>query len=173
MTSHPKDATKELIDVMAENPKIAKAFHLPLQSGSNRILQRMNRHYTTESYLSLVSYMRKKMPDIALTSDIIVGFPGETEEDFEEFCAFLKEVRFDRFGAFAYSREEDTPAYDFENQVDEQTKQDRLDRLMAIQMEISAEKAGEQIGKSGSIGRGIRSGFRGLLWQKPGRCTGY
>ena len=108
----------------------------------------MNRHGNQKQIRETIARLRREVPDITIRSTGIVGFPGETEEDFEEFCAFLKEVRFDRFGAFAYSREEDTPAYDFENQVDEQTKQDRLDRLMAIQMEISAEKAGEQIGKN-------------------------
>ena len=140
MTSHPKDATKELIDVMAENPKIAKAFHLPLQSGSNRILQRMNRHYTAESYLSLVSYMRKKMPDIALTSDIIVGFPGESEEDFEATLEVLEKAEYDNIYSFIYSPRKGTPAAEMPDQIPPEVSSARFARLLEKQMEISNRK---------------------------------
>ena len=140
MTSHPKDATKELIDVMAENPKIAKAFHLPLQSGSNRILQRMNRHYTAESYLSLVSYMRKKMPDIALTSDIIVGFPGESEEDFEATLEVLEKAEYDNIYSFIYSPRKGTPAAEMPDQIPPEVSSARFALLLEKQMEISNRK---------------------------------
>ncbi len=140
MTSHPKDATKELIDVMAENPKIAKAFHLPLQSGSDRILQRMNRHYTAESYLSLVSYMREKMPDIALTSDIIVGFPGESEEDFEATLEVLEKAEYDNIYSFIYSPRKGTPAAEMPDQIPPEVSSARFSRLLEKQMEISNRK---------------------------------
>lgn len=144
---YPDKITDELIREFRDNERLLKYIDLPIQHISDRVLKAMNRHGNQKLIRETIARLRREVPDITIRSTGIVGFPGETEEDFEEFCAFLKEVRFDRFGAFTYSREEDTPAYDFENQVDEQTKQDRLDRLMAIQMEISAEKAGEQVGK--------------------------
>lgn len=140
MTSHPKDATKELIDVMAENQKIAKAFHLPLQSGSDRILSLMNRHYTAEHYLGLVDYMRKKMPDIALTSDIIVGFPGETEEDFQKTLEVLGMAEYDNIYSFIYSRRVGTPAASMPDQIPPEVSRERFARLIDRQMEISNRK---------------------------------
>ena len=140
MTSHPKDASKELIDVMAKNPKIAKAFHLPLQSGSNEVLKRMNRHYTAQSYLELVSYMREKMPDIALTSDIIVGFPGETEEDFCKTLEVLEKAEYDNIYSFIYSRRVGTPAAEMPDQIPPEISKERFARLLDKQMEISNRK---------------------------------
>ncbi|MBE6673129.1 MAG: tRNA (N6-isopentenyl adenosine(37)-C2)-methylthiotransferase MiaB [Ruminococcaceae bacterium] len=147
MTSHPKDATKRLIDVMAANDKIAKAFHLPLQSGSDRILKVMNRRYTQESYLTLARYIKEKMPDISLTTDIIVGFPGETEEDFEGTLSVLKEVRFDNIYSFIYSKRVGTPAASMPDQVPSEVSQDRFARMLKLQDEISLSKNRENIGK--------------------------
>ena len=139
MTSHPKDASRELIDVMAENPKIARHFHLPVQSGSDRILQKMNRVYSREHYLSLIRYMREKMPDITITSDIIVGFPGETEEDFEDTLSILREVRYDMIYSFIYSPREGTPAAEME-QIPAEITSARFARLLDVQNEIALEK---------------------------------
>ena len=148
MTSHPKDATEKLMDVMAAGKHIAHHFHLPMQSGSDTILHRMNRHYDTERYLQIVRGLRERMPDITLTSDIIVGFPGETEEDFVELCEFVKEAKFEHLGVFPYSREEDTPAYDFEDQIDEQIKQDRADIIMQEQLDINTANNEKMVGKT-------------------------
>ncbi len=140
MTSHPKDASRKLIDTMASSPKIAKAFHLPLQSGSDRILKEMNRHYDKRSYLELVSYMREKMPDIAITTDIIVGFPGETEEDFEETLEMLRTVEYDNIYSFIYSKRKGTKASVMENQIPEKVKKERFARMMETQNAISNGK---------------------------------
>lgn len=140
MSSHPKDATPKLIDVMAGNPHIAPHFHLPMQSGSDAVLRAMNRHYDREKYLGIVSDMRKKMPDIAITSDIIVGFPGETEADFEDTLEMLRTVRFDMLYSFIFSPRKGTPAYSMEDQVPEAVKSERFTRLLKVQEEISLEK---------------------------------
>ena len=151
MTSHPKDASKKLIDTMAENEKIAKQFHLPLQSGSDSVLRSMNRHYTAEQYYSLVEYMREKMPDIAITTDIIVGFPGESDEDFEATLQMLKRVEYDNIYSFVYSKRVGTPAASMENQVSEEVKKDRIQRLIALQTEISSDKNSEYLGRVESV----------------------
>ena len=140
MTSHPKDATRKLVDVMAANPRIAKHFHLPMQSGSDRILKLMNRHYDTARYLDILDYMRQKMPDIAITSDIIVGFPGETEEDFEDTLNMLRRVKFDMIYSFIYSPRKGTPAAEMADQIPDKVKSARFERLLAVQNEISLEK---------------------------------
>ncbi len=140
MTSHPKDASHKLIDTMAANPKIARQFHLPVQSGSDRILTAMNRHYNRESYLSLIRYMREKMPDIAISTDIIVGFPGETEEDFEDTLSIVKEARYDMMYSFIYSKRSGTPAAEMEDQVPEEVTGKRFPRLLELQNEISLER---------------------------------
>ncbi len=140
MTSHPKDASKKLIDTMAENKKIAKAFHLPLQSGSDRILKEMNRHYDREAYLELVRYMREKMPDIAITTDIIVGFPGETEEDFAETLKMLETVEYDNIYSFIYSKRRGTKASVMPSQISEKVKKERFARLIDRQNSISNGK---------------------------------
>lgn len=137
MTSHPKDASRKLIDTMAENKKIAKQFHLPIQSGSNSVLHAMNRRYTREAYLELIDYMREKMPDIAITTDIIVGFPGESEEDFADTLDILKRVRYDNIYSFIYSKRRGTPAAEFDNQVPEDIQSERFSRLLKVQHEIS------------------------------------
>ena len=147
MTSPPKDATQKLIDVMAQKTHIARHFHLPLQSGSDSILKKMNRHYDTAKYLETVSYMRKKMPDIAITSDIIVGFPGETEEDFEATLDMLRRVKFDMIYSFIYSPRKGTPAAEMEDQIPREVQNKRFDRLLALQNEIALEKNLPFVGK--------------------------
>ncbi|MBQ8207843.1 MAG: tRNA (N6-isopentenyl adenosine(37)-C2)-methylthiotransferase MiaB [Clostridia bacterium] len=147
MTSHPKDASRKLIDVMAENEKIARHFHLPLQSGSDKMLKAMNRHYDKAQYLDTVRYIREKMPDIALTTDIIVGFPGETEEDFEGTLEMLREVRYDMIFSFIYSPRKGTPAAEME-QIPESVKSERFSRLLKVQNEISLSKNLPLVGKT-------------------------
>ena len=139
MTSHPKDATKELIDAIASSEKIANHFHLPLQSGSDVILKQMNRHYDTAKYLETVSYMRNKIPDIVLTTDIIVGFPGETEEDFQETLNILREVKYDMIYSFIYSPRKGTPAAELDYQVPDEIKNRRFAELLETQNKISAQ----------------------------------
>ena len=148
MTSHPKDATRKLVDVMAKNDHIAKHFHLPLQSGSDSILKKMNRHYDSEKYLGIVDYMREKMPNVAITSDIIVGFPGETEEDFEATLAMLRRVKFDMIYSFIYSPRKGTPAAQMEDQVPPEVQKTRFEKLLAVQHEISLEKNLPLVGKT-------------------------
>lgn len=140
MTSHPKDISKELLDTMASCEKICKHLHLPVQSGSNRVLEAMNRRYTREKYLETIAYARSVMPEITLTSDLIVGFPGETEEDFEETLSLVKEVRYEMLFSFLYSRRKGTPAYDRKDQIPYDVKLERFNRLLALQAEISAEQ---------------------------------
>ena len=140
MTSHPKDASRKLIDVMAASRHIAHQFHLPMQSGSDPILRAMNRHYDTAKYLDTVTYMREKMPDVTLTSDIIVGFPGESEEDFEATLAMLERVRFDMLYSFIYSPRKGTPAAEKEDQISPAVKSARFERLLATQNVIALEK---------------------------------
>ncbi len=139
MTSHPKDASRKLIDVMAGGRHIAHRFHLPLQSGNDRVLKVMNRHYNMEKYMDTVRYMRERMPDIVLTSDIIVGFPGESEEEFEDTLRALREIRFDMLYSFIYSPRNGTPAAEME-QVPAAVKSARFDRLLEVQNAIAAEK---------------------------------
>ena len=140
MTSHPKDATNKLIDVIAKEEHMAKHFHLPMQSGSDRVLSAMNRHYDTKRYMSIVEYMRERIPDIAITSDIIVGFPGETEEEFDETLNMLKKVEFDMIYSFIYSPRKGTPAAEMEDQVPSLIKSARFDRLLEVQNAISNKK---------------------------------
>ena len=140
MTSHPKDASHKLIDVMAGSKHVARQFHLPMQSGSDRVLKAMNRHYDTEKYLGTVEYLRKKIPDVTISSDIIVGFPGETEEDFEGTLEMLKKVRFDMTYSFIYSPRKDTPAAAMECQIPDDIKGERFNRLLAVQNDIALEK---------------------------------
>ncbi len=140
MTSHPKDATRKLLDTMARNPKIACQLHLPVQSGSNRILTAMNRGYTREHYLELIGYARSVMPDIALSTDIIVGFPGETEEDFADTLDILNRVRYDNIYSFIYSRREGTRAASMPGQIPPEVSTERFSRLLELQNSISLEK---------------------------------
>lgn len=139
MTSHPKDLSDELIDVMAHSKKICKHLHLPVQSGSSRILQKMNRHYTKEHYLEVVRKIREAVPDISLTTDIIVGFPGETEEDFQDTLDIVRQVRYDSAFTFIYSKRTGTPAAAMEDQVPDDVVKDRFDRLLKEVQQISAE----------------------------------
>lgn len=147
MTSHPKDLSDELIDVMATSKKICKHLHLPVQSGSTEILKKMNRHYTKESYLELVEKLRAKVPDISLTTDIIVGFPGETEEDFEETLDVVRKVRYDSAFTFIYSKRTGTPAAVMEDQVPEDVVKDRFDRLLKEVQEIARETSSRYTGQ--------------------------
>lgn len=140
MTSHPKDLSDDLIEVMGSSKKICRHLHLPLQSGSSRILKLMNRSYDQEHYLKLVDKIRAAVPDISLTTDIIVGFPGETEEDFEETMEVVRKVRYDSAFTFIYSKRTGTPAASMEHQVGEAAVKERFDRLLREVQRISAEK---------------------------------
>ena len=148
MTSHPKDLSDELIEVMKNSKKICNHLHLPLQSGSSRILKIMNRHYDKEHYLELVDKIRAAVPDIALTTDIIVGFPGETEEDFEETMDVVRRVRYDSAFTFIYSKRTGTPAATMDDQIPEEVIKERFDRLLHEVQTISAEKAGKLTGQT-------------------------
>jgi len=148
MTSHPKDASFRLFDIMASSPKIARQLHLPVQSGSNRILRLMNRRYTRESYMELIRYARKAMPDIVLTSDIIVGFPGETEEDFIQTLELVREVEYDSLFTFIYSKRTGTPAAEMEDPATDGEKSDRFNRLIELQNSISLKKHRAYVGKT-------------------------
>lgn len=139
MTSHPKDATRKLIDVMAASRHVARQFHLPLQSGSDRVLKLMNRRYDFLKYMGIVDYIREKMPDATITSDIIVGFPTETEEDFEATLHALEAVRFDMIFSFIYSPRKGTPAAEMEGQIPKEMQSARFDRLLKTQNAISLE----------------------------------
>ena len=148
MTSHPKDASHKLIDTIANSKHIAHQFHLPLQSGSDGVLKRMNRRYDTEKYMETVTYMKEKIPDITITSDIIVGFPGESEEDFLGTLDMLKRVEFDMVYSFIYSPRRGTPAADMEGQIDDKTKGERFDRLLEVQNEIAYGKNQPLLGQT-------------------------
>lgn len=140
MTSNPKDLSDELIEAFAVCDKLCRNLHLPIQSGSNRVLKRMNRKYTREDYLKLIEKLRKTVPDITLSTDIIVGFPGETNEDFEETLSIVKEVEYDSAFTFIYSIRKGTPAEKFEDQIDESEKHRRFDLLVNAVNEISEKK---------------------------------
>ena len=139
MTSHPKDLSDELIEVMRTSEKICKHLHLPVQSGSTDILKKMNRRYTKEQYLGLVEKLRKAVPDISLTTDLIVGFPGETEADFQETLDVVRKVQYDSAFTFIYSKRTGTPAAVMENQVPEDVVKDRFDRLLNEVQTIAAK----------------------------------
>ena len=141
MTSHPKDLSDDLIMAIKECDKVCKHMHLPLQSGSSRVLKEMNRHYDKEKYLDEVKRLREHIPDIAITTDIIVGFPGETEEDFLETMDVVKQVRYDSAFTFIYSKRTGTRAATMENQVPDDVVKDRFDRLLKEVQTISSEKA--------------------------------
>lgn len=150
MTSHPKDLSEELIDVMAKSKKICKHFHLPLQSGSSRLLQDMNRHYTKEQYLTLVDKLRTAMPDLSMTTDIIVGYPGETEEDFQETLDVVRRVQYDSAYTFIYSKRSGTPAAKME-QVPENVVKERFNRLLSEVNEISRQRTGRLQGTTQEV----------------------
>lgn len=148
MTSHPKDASYRLIDAIANNPHAAHQLHLPLQSGSDRVLSVMNRKYDTARYLDIVDYARKTIPDIVLTSDIIVGFPGETDDEFKATLDILQRVRYDMVYSFIYSPRSGTPAATMSDQISDEVKGARMDALLAMQTEISGEINQTYIGKT-------------------------
>ena len=132
---------------MRDNPRILKYIDMPIQHISDNMLRAMNRHGDAALIKGVIKKLRDEIPNIVIRTTFIVGFPGETEEDFKELCEFVSETKFDRAGAFPYSREEDTPAYDFDDQIDEQTKQDRADILMKEQMAVAEEKNEKMVGK--------------------------
>ncbi len=146
-TSHPKDLSDELIEVIAKEPKVCKHLHLPLQAGSNRVLKRMNRKYTLEDYLQKVEKLKKLCPEIALTTDIIVGFPGETEKDFEETLKALEKIRYHEIFSFKYSDRPFTAAQKFEDKVPEEEKEKRLDAVHKVQERITQEIYQSYVGK--------------------------
>lgn len=144
---YPEDITDELIETMASTPKIVHYVDMPIQHCSNTVLKRMGRHHTKEKLYEVIAKLRKAMPDIAIRTTLITGFPGETEEEFLEMMEFVREIRFDRLGVFTYSQEEDTPAALMKNQIPDEVKQIRKDQLMELQQQISMEKSGELVGK--------------------------
>ena len=150
MTSHPRDASRKLFDTMARYPKIAKQLHLPFQSGSSRVLKAMNRHYDRETYLEKVNYAKSVMPQLVLTSDVIVGFPGETEEEFEETVSLIQQVHYDSLFTFIFSPRVGTPAAGMDDPTPKAEKSRRFDRLCAVQNAISEEI------HTGYIGRELR-----------------
>ena len=148
MTSHPKDLSDDLIETMASNPRIANHIHLPLQSGSDRILQKMNRHYDTARYLEIVEKLRKTVPELQITTDLIVGFPGETEEDFQATLDMVREVRFASAFTFLYSRRTGTPAAKMPDQVPDDVANERFQRLLALVQEVGREESGKLAGRT-------------------------
>ena len=148
MTSHPKDASPRLIEAMATEEKIVKHFHLPIQSGSDRILKIMNRKYTSEEYLEKIALLKEKVPDVSITSDIIVGFPGETEEDFSRTLDILEKVRYDMVFSFIYSPRTGTPAAKMENQIPHEVSTERMTRLLATDARISKERNERFVGRT-------------------------
>jgi len=148
MTSHPRDASKKLFDTMAANPKIAKQLHLPFQSGSSRVLKAMNRHYDRETYMEKVLYAKSVMPDLVLTSDVIVGFPGETEEEFEETLSLISQIHYDSLFTFIFSPRIGTPAASMEDPAPKEEKNRRFDKLCALQNSISEQIHQGYVGKT-------------------------
>jgi len=148
ITSHPKDVPDRLINLMGENEKVANHFHLPVQAGSNRILKLMNRKYTRENYLELVGKLKTNVKDIAIASDIIIGFPGETEEEFNETLDIIEKAEFDNIFPFIYSKRKNTPAAEMEDKISRKEKTDRFAQLLKIQNEISVKKNKEYEGKT-------------------------
>lgn len=167
MTSHPKDLSDELIQTMAESQKICHHLHLPLQSGSSRVLKEMNRRYDKEKYLELVDKIRKAIPDISLTTDIMVGFPGETEEDFQETLDVVRKANYDTAFTFIYSKRSGTPAAGMENQVPEDVVKDRFSRLLTLVQEKGRENSSRFQGTIQEILVEDETGRRVLLLAVP------
>ncbi len=163
MTSHPKDLSDELIAVMAREPKICRHLHLPLQSGSTGILRRMNRHYTKGSYLALAEKVRGAVPGISITTDLIVGFPGESDADFEDTMDVVEQVRFEYAFTFIYSKRTGTPAADMPDQVSPEKIRERFDRLLARVQAIAAERTLLHVGETQSV----------LVEEEDGHLEGY
>ena len=151
MTSHPKDLSDELIRAMASNPKICPHLHLPVQSGSSRLLKRMNRHYDREHYMELVRKLRETIPDISLTTDIIVGFPGETEEDYEETLSLVREIGYDSAFTFIYSKRTGTPAASYPDQVPDEVAHARLSGLLSVVKERAEERCARFTGQIADV----------------------
>lgn len=150
-TSHPKDCSIKLLDTMAKCKKVCHQLQLPFQSGSDAVLKAMNRHYTAESYYALIEYARKVMPDVVVTSDVIVGFPGETEEDFQRTLDLVEKVQFDNLYTFLYSKRTGTKAALAQDQIDEETKKERFNRLLALQHPVCLKKNKEMEGKDYTV----------------------
>ena len=147
MTSHPKDCTKELIDAIADCEKVAKHLHLPVQSGSDRVLKEMNRHYTREKYLGIIAYAREKIPELSITSDIIVGFPGETAEEFAETLSLVNEVKYTSLFTFIFSPRRGTKAEKMDDPVPAAQKAEWFSSLLAVQEKIAAERCASMLGR--------------------------
>lgn len=162
MTSHPKDASRKLIDTIAQQEKICNHLHLPVQCGSDRLLKEMNRHYTVEQYLDLMNYAKEKIPGITFSSDIIVGFPGETEEDFEGTLKLIQEVGYMQLFTFIYSKRSGTKAATMSDPTTRKEKTDRMSRLLAIQDEIARKLVSELVGQTQRVlveGTGREEGY--------------
>lgn len=162
MTSHPKDASRKLIDTIAQQEKICNHLHLPVQCGSDRLLKEMNRHYTVEQYLDLMNYAKEKIPGITFSSDIIVGFPGETEEDFEGTLKLIQEVGYMQLFTFIYSKRSGTKAATMPDPTTRKEKTDRMSRLLAIQDEIARKLVSELVGQTQRVlveGTGREEGY--------------
>lgn len=151
MTSHPKDASDKLIAVMAEEDKVVPHFHLPIQSGSDDVLKRMNRKYTSSDYMRIIEKLKSAVPDVSITSDIIVGFPGETDEDFEDTLRIIREVEYDMVFSFIYSPRTGTPAATMEGQIPKAVSNERYERLLALQNDISLERNRRFIGREMTV----------------------
>jgi len=166
MTSHPRDFTRELVEVILHSKKICEHFHLPIQAGSSKILEKMNRGYTREHYLELVNYIRKLIPRSSITTDFIVGFPGETEEDFNDTLDIVERVRFDSAFTFIYSPRKGTTAADMPGQIPQEVRKERLRRLMEVQNRISREINDELKGET------VEVLVEGISKQEPLMLTG-
>ena len=147
LTSHPKDVPRQLIEMIASEPRLCTHIHLPVQHGSSSVLKRMNRKYTREDYLQLVTQLRSTIDEPALTTDIMIGFPGETEADFQATLDLMREVEFDDAFMYYFNPRTGTPAAEFEDQIDHQTKLDRLSEVIALQKEISRKRRAKRVGK--------------------------
>lgn len=169
MTSHPKDCSKELIDTIAEGAHISRHLHLPFQSGSDRILKAMNRHYDRKKYLEIISYAKEKIPDVSLTSDIIVGFPGETYEDFKETLSLIREVEFTSLFTFIFSPREGTPAAKMDDPIPAEEKSKWFRELLDVQEEIAAKRCSSMVGKTEKV---LIEGETGKNNELNGRTSG-
>ncbi len=168
MTSHPRDCTRELLDVMASSDKIAKHLHLPFQSGNDRVLKEMNRHYDREKYLSLISYAYEIMPELSITSDVIVGFPGETYEEFKDTLSLLEEVKFTSLFTFIFSPRPGTKAYDMEDPVAYEEKSKWFRELTSLQEKIAGQRTAKMKGRTYRVLVEGKSKTEGLLSGRTG-----
>ena len=169
MTSHPKDCSKELIDTIANSKHISTHLHLPFQSGSDRILKRMNRHYDRAKYMEIIRYAKEKISNVSLTSDIIVGFPGETYEDFKETVSLVEEVGFTSLFTFIYSPRKGTPAAKMDDPVSYEEKNKWFQELLSVQEKISAKRCADMVGKQYKV---LVEGFTNHDKELQGRTSG-